>query len=105
MQMDELTMMVFKIVISVCAALITAYVVPYINTLKEDSRYSTVLDMVALAVRAAEQTITDPKSGNLKKSKVLKFMTSWLGNRGIILSDEDLSDLIEAAVYQMHKED
>lgn len=104
MQVDELTMMVLKIVISVCAALITAYVVPYINTLKEDTRYSTVLNMIGLAVRAAEQTITAPGQGSLKKATVIAFMTKWLGGKGIVVSDDDLSELIEAAVYQMKRD-
>lgn len=104
MQMDELTLMILKVIVSVCAALITAYVLPYLKTLKDNKRYAMIFDMVSLAVRAAEQTITEPKSGGLKKSKVLKFMTSWLGEKGIILSDDDLSELIEAAVYQMKRD-
>ena len=64
-----------------------------------------LFDMVALAVRAAEQTITESGQGKAKKAKVIKFLTEWLGGKGIIVSDDDLSDLIEAAVYQMKKED
>ena len=105
MQMDELTLMILKVIVSVCAALITAYVLPYLKTLKDDKRYAMLFDMVALAVRAAEQTITESGQGKLKKAKVIKFLTEWLGGKGIAISDEDLSDLIEAAVYQMKRED
>ena len=54
--MNELTFDLLKIVISVCAAIITVYAVPYLKTLKEDRRYAQILDMVDVAVRAAEQT-------------------------------------------------
>jgi len=105
MQMDDITMLALKVIVSICAALITAYVLPYLKTLKDDKRYAMLFDMVALAVRAAEQTITESGQGKVKKAKVIKFLTEWLGGKGIIVSDDDLSDLIEAAVYQMHKED
>lgn len=105
MQMDDITMMVLKVIVSVCAALITAYVLPYLKTLKDDKRYDMLFDMVALAVRAAEQTITESGQGKAKKAKVIKFVTEWLGGKGIVVSEDDLSELIEAAVYQMHKEE
>ncbi len=102
--MDDVTFMILKLVISVCAALVTAYVIPYLKTLKNNKRYSTVIDMVSLAVRAAEQTITDPKSGALKKAKVMQFTNRWLKTQGISISEEELNDLIESAVYQMKQE-
>lgn len=101
MQMDDLTMMVFKIVISVCAALITAYVLPYIKTLKDDARYAKVIEVVELAVRAAEQVIRDPKSGNIKKARVLKVVRKWLGEHNIDISEDEIDQLIESAVFQM----
>ena len=43
--MNELTFDILKIVVSVCAAIITVYAVPYLKTLKEDRRYAQILDM------------------------------------------------------------
>lgn len=99
--MDELTFAVLKIVISVCAALITAYVIPYIKTLKDDARYAKVIDMIRVAVAAAEQTITNPKSGRIKKEKVVGFIKDWLANQNLDITDGQLDELIEAAVWQM----
>lgn len=98
---EELTVMIFRMVVSICVALITAYVIPYIKALKNDSRYSKVIDMVALAVRSAEQTITDPKSGALKKSKVTGFIKNWLDQEGITMTDDEINEIIESAVYSM----
>lgn len=104
MQMDNLTMMILKLVISVCAALITAYAVPYLKTLKNDARYERMLDMVALAVRAAEQTITGSGQGAVKKAEVIKFVSEWLYGKGINITEDELDQLIEAAVYSMKQE-
>lgn len=104
MQMDNMTMMILKLVISVCAALITAYAVPYLKTLKNDARYERMLDMVALAVRAAEQTITGSGQGAVKKAEVIKFVSEWLYGKGINITEDELDQLIEAAVYQMKQE-
>lgn len=101
MQMDNVTMMILKLVISVCAALITAYAVPYLKTLKNDARYERMLDIVALAVRAAEQTITGSGQGAVKKAEVIKFVSEWLYGKGINITEDELDQLIEAAVYSM----
>lgn len=101
MQMDEITMMILKVVVSICAALITAYIMPYLKTLRDDKRYAMLFDMVALAVRAAEQTITGSGQGAVKKAEVVKFVSEWLFGKGINITEDELDQLIEAAVYQM----
>ena len=102
--MNDITFMILKIVISVCAALITAYVIPYLRTLKNDRRYAAVIDMVALAVRAAEQTIHESGMGAVKKEQVIALVQDWMREQGYDMSYDQLSSLIEACVYQMKKE-
>lgn len=99
--MDKITMILLKVVISVCAALITAYVLPYIKTLKDDARYAKVIEVVELAVRAAEQVIRDPKSGQIKKARVLKVVRKWLGEHNIDISEDEIDQFIESAVFAM----
>ena len=60
-----------------------------------------MLDMVALAVRAAEQTITGSGQGAVKKAEVVKLVSEWLYGKGINITEDELDQLIEAAVYQM----
>lgn len=102
--MNEMTFLLLKIVVAVCTILITAYVIPYLKTLKEDKRYASVIDMIELAVRAAEQTITGPGQGKLKKAEVIRFVSEWLNRSGIGIMEDELDQLIEAAVYQMKQE-
>ena len=102
--MNEWTFNILKVVIAVCSALITVYLIPYIKTLKEDKRYASLVEMVEVAVRAAEQTFKEPGEGKMKKAEVLTFVTDWLNKQGIAVSDDELDRLIECAVYQMHQE-
>lgn len=60
--------------------------------------------MVALAVRAAEQTITGQGQGAVKKAEVIKFVSEWLYGKGINITEDELDQLIEAAVYSMKQE-
>lgn len=101
--MSDVTFMILKIVISICAALITAYLVPYIHELKKDKRYGQLLDVIEIAVKAAEQVIGDGK-GALKKSEVTSYVNGWLKNAGLKITDDQLEHLIEAAVYAMKQE-
>ena len=101
--MNEITLDVLKIVISVCAALITVYAVPYLKALKEDSRYKSLVDMVEVAVRAAEQTFKESGQGARKKEEVMTFVREWMQSHGLSISSYQLDQLIECAVYQMKK--
>ena len=103
-RMNEITYMVLRVVVCVCATLITVYVIPYIKTLKEDARYKNMIDLISIAVRAAEQTITGSGQGAAKKEKVMEFVRDWLVKHGVHMSDTQLSDLVEAAVYAMKQE-
>lgn len=101
--MDELTFTIYKVVISICVALATVYLVPYLKTLRNDARYQSMIDMIAVAVRAAEQTITGSGQGAVKKERVIAFVKDWLNAQGIKITDEQLSELIEAAVFAMNR--
>jgi LL-H family phage holin len=101
--MNEITFDILKIVVSVCAALTTVYLVPYIKTLKDDKRYEALVDMIIVAVRAAEQTIGSGQ-GAIKKSEVLGIMDRWMEEHGIVVTEDQLDQLIECAVFQMKQE-
>ena len=101
--MNDITFVLLKIVISICAALVTAYIIQYIKTLKTDRRYAGMLDMIDIAVRAAEQQIGSG-CGERKKERVMEFVHDWLTRQGVKITKEQLSELIEAAVFNMNQE-
>lgn len=101
--MNDITFNILKIVIAVASVLITTYLIPYIKTKTQDARYQKLLHIVEVAVKAAEQTIGGGQ-GKIKKEEVIAFVTDWMVNHGIMITQEELSQLIEAAVYGMKQE-
>lgn len=101
--MNDITFIILKLVISVCAALITAYVIPYIKTLRNDKKYASLLEMVEVAVKAAEQSLKN-ETGEFKKSEVLSYVAKWMDEHGIYVDADQLDQLIEAAVFAMNQE-
>lgn len=98
---SDWTLDLLKIIIAICAAVLTAYIVPYISQLREDGRCKGVLDMAAMAVRVAEQTITGTGKGRIKKETAVAIVSGWLKEHGVTMTEGQISDLIEAAVYGM----
>lgn len=100
--MNDLTFNILKIVVAVATVFISAYVIPLLREKLNDSRYNRLLDMVEIAVRAAEQTIK--ADGAVKKDEVVKFVTQWMLAHGIAITQEQLDQLIECAVYNLKQE-
>lgn len=99
--MNDISFMILKIVVSIAAALITVYAVPYLRELKNNEEYSALFDMVEVAVHAAEQTI---KTGGAdKKEAVMFYLTNWAASKGITVSQEQINQLVEAAVFQLNR--
>lgn len=99
--MNDVTFIILKAVITVCAALITAYVIPYLKVKLTDARYEKLLKIVVTAVEAAEQTFDASGMGAAKKEDVISFVTEWMLDHGISITQEQLDKLIEAAVFEM----
>ena len=101
--MNDVTFNILKIVISVCMALFAYYVIPFIKRKIQSEKYEELLTMIDICVRAAEQTTKGSGMGAIKKEDVMIAMTNWLNQKGIEMSQKQLSDLIEAAVYNMNE--
>lgn len=102
--MNELTFNILKIVVTVATALISAYVIPLLKAKLQEAKYARLLEMVEIAVRAAEQTIKGSGMGNVKKDEVVKFVTEWMLDHGIAITQQQLDQLIECAVYNLKME-
>ena len=100
--MDEVTFTILKIVVSVAAALVSAYLIPYIRARTAQATRDGISEMVEIAVSAAEQTI-GAGQGKEKKEEVVAFVSRWLSEHGVKISGDQLDALIEAAVYRLKK--
>lgn len=102
--MNDLTFNILKIVITIATVVLSAAVIPLLKEKLNDSRYQRLLEMVEIAVRAAEQTIKGSGQGAIKKDEVTKFVTDWMFTHGIFITQEQLDQLIECAVYNLKME-
>ena len=100
--MNDLTFNLLKIVISVVAAIVAYNVIPLVKCRIHSATNKEVLEMIDICVRAVEQTTKGSGMGAMKKEDVMIAMTGWLNQKGIEISQKQLSDLIEAAVFNMN---
>ena len=89
---------VINAVIALAAALITAFVLPWVkrNTTAQDRE--EFLRWVEIAVSAAEQ-LFHVTQGTEKKKYVIQF----LNEKGFTLSEEEINAAIEGAVLKLHR--
>lgn len=100
--MNDVSFFILKIVVSIAVSLITIYVVPAIKKYTESKENDAIMQVVVAAVKAAEQTITGSGKGSVKKEQVLEWVHDWLNDNKIYISEEQLEQLIESAVYAMN---
>ena len=88
---------IFNAVIALLAALITAFVIPWLKRKTSAQEREELLRWVEIAVAAAEQ-MWDSTQGEAKKKAVLAF----LREKGFIFSESEIDSAIEAAVLKLH---
>lgn len=104
MRVNEFLFRALIIFVICMSTLIIRYLVPYLKAQIQDTKYAEMLDIVEKAVKAAEQTIRESGQGKAKKAEVISFVSNWLADNNISITEDQLDRLIEAAVYAMNKE-
>jgi hypothetical protein len=85
---------ILQAIISLAAALITAFLLPWLKAKLTESELVKIQAWVDVAVSAAEG-IYKAGNGEAKKDYVLDF----LENKGFSVDENELDKLIEASVY------
>ena len=85
--------------VALLAAVITAFVVPWIKRKTTQQDRETMLAWVEIAVAAAQQLFYE-LDGAARKEYVIKFLTE----RGYSVDEGALDAAIEAAVLKFHRE-
>lgn len=88
---------IMKAVAALAMAIITTFVVPYIKSKTTREQQTQLNAWVKIAVTAAEQVYEGPGQGDKKKVYVL----TWLKGHGIVVDEDKLDAMIEAAVYEL----
>lgn len=85
-------------VIALAAALITAFVIPWMKSKTTAAQREEIGEWVRIAVTAAEQIYTGSGRGAEKKEYVLKFLTE----KGFKVDAKSIDLMIESAVKNMN---
>lgn len=84
-------------VIGLIIALISTFVIPWLKTKLDESKFNKVKAWVKVAVEASEMIYNGPGRGEEKKAYVI----SYLNSKGFKLDTETIDMLIESAVLQL----
>lgn len=103
--MNEILYEILKASIVLVLILLTRYAVPYLKQMVENSKYEWVVKWAEIAVKSAEQTVFGDKKGPERKAIVTQFIKKMLLQKNISISDEQLNNIIEAAVFAMKKKE
>lgn len=87
-------------VIALVAAIITAFVIPWIKTKIDAGKLEKYKEWVTIAVKAAEQIYAGTGRGEEKKEYVLKF----LQEKGLTVDFKSIENMIEATVLDLKKQ-
>lgn len=99
--MNEIIYEVIRAVLVISIMVVVRYVVPLLKTKINDSELTWLYEWSVKAVMAAEQTTTGDHMGSYKKSVVKDFLQTVAKEKNISITDEQLENLIESAVYAM----
>lgn len=103
--MNEILFEILKAVLVLVIILAGRYGIPYLKQLAENKNLEWIVRWVKIAVKATEQTIFGDKKGAERKAIVTQFIKKMLLQKNISISDEQLNNIIEAAVFAMNSGD
>lgn len=103
MEVNDVILMIVKVIVAVAATLITTYVVPALKAYVESHKESQLFGVIETAVRAAEQTVTGSGEGAAKKQQVELSVLKWAKEKGIDIDSKQLNQIIEECVYLLNQ--
>lgn len=101
--MNDILFGVLEVVIVALVAAAARYLVPYLREKLAQSRYAWLVDVIAAAVRGTEQLVGSGH-GPDKKKAVIAYIAEWLTDHKCKITEEQIDQLIEAAVQAMNAE-
>lgn len=99
----ELLKLCFIFLTGLLGKMAVTYLFPFLHDFLENRKLDWVYEQITDLVRSAEQQFKDGK-GSEKRDYVLAKVASLLNEKGISLTQEQLRDLLESAVYSMKNE-
>ena len=102
--MNDVMLTVFQVLIVVVGLLFTRFLIPYVKLKLTETVDEVLLKEIIKAVKSVEQDIVYTL-GPEKKNEVLLRITKWANDHNIMVTQTQISQLIETAVWIMKYED
>lgn len=102
--MNDILFSIMQAVIIGGIVALLRYVVPYFTRILREHDFNFAAELVETAVRAAEQTFIGHGRGDEKFEWVVQIMKSQFNKYEIKITDDQLIQLLEAAVQAMSAE-
>lgn len=100
--MDEGLFKILLAIISIIGTIITYYLVPYLKTKISIQDLEKYREWATLAVKCAEMLFIEQGMGTEKKAYVIDFLNKLFNKEKVVITEEQLNVLIEAAVNELN---
>lgn len=97
---QEILTMIVKLVLAIVSVLITGYLIPWLNSKIESTKYNDLLTLVEKCVQAAEK-IYSQEEWNQKKNYVFELTSTYAQEHGIDITPEELNAIVEGWVKEI----
>lgn len=87
--------------IPVIGAIITYFIVPFIKSSISEKQLAQYKEWTVLAVKCAELVFKESGRGEDKKTYVVNFLNDMFNKNKVVITEEQINILIEAAVKEM----
>lgn len=103
--MNDLVFEIIRAIVVIAIMALVRYAIPVLKTKAKESNLSWLYDWAVYAVKAAQQTNTGTGMGAAKKAIVKEFLLELIKEYNVTITDSQLENLIESAVYAMKQEE
>ena len=97
---------VFKVILTiipVLGAIITYFIVPFLKSKIGNEKFTQYKEWAVLGVKAAEMIWRETGHGADKKEYVVNFLNELFNKNEVVITEEQIEVLIEAAVQELNK--
>lgn len=101
MSMNELIFRLIEVAFLVILTVVSRYLIPWLRTRLDGTKYELAYQIVEHLVQAAEQTITYENAGRDRYERVINSARAILQRYGIEMTNDQIDTLIESAVYAL----
>ena len=102
--MNDILFNICQVLLVSAVIAVLRYAIPYMTRMLRSHDYNFAADIIETMVRAAEQMFTGHGRGDEKFQYVVRVVGEQLDKYGIKITDEQIAQLIEAAVQAMNAE-